>query len=81
MCTLLFMMARKHLMHTWISSLGSPILSLAACLLDLFLMSGLSTVSSDGRQLLLVVFNVADSIEHTPDVPETSATFIGGISK
>lgn len=42
--TLLFIIALMHIMHTWISSLDSPMFNLATCF-DLLLMLGLSGMS------------------------------------
>lgn len=75
--TLLFMMALRHMMQTWMSSLGSPILSLAACLYR-FMMSGLSMVSSGGL-VWLVEWRVEERREHTPGTPiDKTTTSHGG---
>lgn len=47
--TLLFMMARRHIIQTWMSSLASPMLSLATCL-ERLRTPGLSNTSNDGRR-------------------------------
>jgi len=47
--TLLFMMARRHIIQTWMSSLASPMLSLATCR-ERLRTPGLSNTSNDGRR-------------------------------